>query len=105
MYYFERHIGFFVSFLVFVIISVFLLIPFHIDEVVAEGQIVHSSDYVVIVDTDGEVHKFQDDKLYFSTRDGDEVKVIYTVYRDIFNLTFKHKDIVSFEILNDDCEV
>ena len=105
MYYFERHIGFFVSFLVFVIISVFLLIPFHTDEVVAVGQIVHSSDYVVIVDTDGEVHKLQDDKLYFSTSDGDDVKVIYKVYRDIFNFTFKHKDIVSFEILNDDCEV
>lgn len=105
MYYFERNIGFFVAFLVFVIISVFLLIPFHIDEVVAEGQIVHSSDYVVIVDTYGEVHKLQDDKLYFSTRDGDEVKVVYKVYRDIFNFTFNHKDIVSFEILNGDCEV
>lgn len=85
--------------------SVYLLIPFHTDEVVAVGQIVHSSDYVVIVDTDGEVHKLQDDILYFSTRDGDDVKVIYKVYRDIFNVTLKHKDIVSFEILNYDYEV
>lgn len=93
--------------------DIIFILPRYSDDIVVEGEVisfydeVHSSlyshyvdNFVIVKDSNGDVHKIKNDKLYFTSSVGDYVKVVYSVKRNCLDLIIEKK-IVSVDIVSE----
>lgn len=113
--YYRNHILITICFVLFWVLTIALVLPFHVDEVVLDGKIVsfydekilfshRTKNYAVILDCTGEVNEVLNDVLYYTASVGDDVKVVYSVYRNIFRMRLSYKDVVCCDLIKDNSE-
>lgn len=114
--YYRNHILITICFFLSFVFTLALSLPFYSDEVVLDGKIVsvydeeicfshRTKNYVVILDCTGEVNDVQNDVLYYTASVGDDVKIVYSYYRNIFRMRLSYKDVVSCDLIKDNSEV
>lgn len=114
--YYRNHILITICFFLTCFFVLALALPFRSDDVVLNGKIVSFYDsenlfshrtkkYVVILDSSGEINDIQNDVLYYTASVGDDVKIVYSYYRNIFRMRLSYKDVVSCDLIKDNSEV
>lgn len=99
-------------FMIMCILIIFILPRYSYDFVV-EGEVIafydetrstvfnsYVDNLVVVEDVNGDIYKIKDDKLLFTSSVGDNVKLVYSVKRNCFDVILEKK-IVSVDILSE----